>query len=81
MVVIFLETVFLLFEAKEAMNGKEIEGRAITVHFSKSTGPRKRQTNDGSEENNEASPKQNRRKRNKRKFLQLSSFLLKVIQK
>lgn len=63
---VVFETMEMAKAAKEAMNGKEIEGRAITVHFSKSTGPRKRQTKDGSEENNEASPKQSRRKRNKR---------------
>jgi len=63
---------FVMFEsvdeakaAKEAMDGKEIEGRAITVHFSRSTGPRKNA--EQTEENDGATPaKPSRRKRNNR---------------
>merc|ERR1719361_2352916 len=54
--------------AKEAMDGKEIEGRAITVHFSNSTG-RKRQAKPKTEEGDEkaeASPAKGRSKRKKR---------------
>jgi len=62
------ETVANAKAAKDAMDGKEIEGRAITVHFSKSTGPRKRQAKEETEGNEEGSPaKQSRRRRNNRR--------------
>jgi len=61
---VVFETVENAKAAKDAMDGKEIEGRAITVHFSKSTGPRKRQETEGNEEGSPS--KQSRRKRNRR---------------
>lgn len=66
------ETPEMAKAAKEAMDGKEIEGRAITVHFSNNTG-RKRQAKpkegDQTEDNDEASPAKGRskRRRNRRK--------------
>jgi len=58
------ETAEMAQAAKEAMDGKEIEDRAITVHFSNSTG-RKRQAKP-KDENDEASPAKGRSRRNKR---------------
>jgi len=58
------ETAEMAQAAKEAMDGKEIEDRAITVHFSNSTG-RKRQAKPKNE-NDEASPAKGRSRRNKR---------------
>lgn len=62
------ETVEQATAAKEAMDGKEIEGRAITVHFSNSS-PRKKQAKakkeEKTEEKEQASPK--RKSKGKRK--------------
>jgi len=52
--------------AKEAMDGKEIEGRAITVHFSNSTGGRKKQSRPKKDEMDEASPAKGRSNRKRR---------------
>jgi len=73
---VVFETVEQAKAAKEAMDGKEIKGRAIEVHFSKNAGPKprvrkpKKQDQEGkepAEEKEEASPTKRRRKRKPRR--------------
>jgi len=68
---VVFETVEEAKAAKEAMDGKEIKGRSIEVHFSKNADPKRRpgksQEKNEATQNEEPSPTKGRRKRKNRK--------------
>lgn len=62
---VVFETVEAAIAAKEAMDGKEIKGRAIEVHFSKNGGPKYKESGQQNAYE-ETSPTKGRNKRNRR---------------